>query len=250
MADDTSYSPLKYLHEQRKIKLVQRRKVQFAFYMSLVLIIATTGISVFFFPRHFDPDKPFLNTSWFMPLLYALLLMCMLPMSRSRLRELEQDLQSIDFEIDLEQYEVGKFERRAEKILRINQIQLQQYYDTNLRQNREVFAIGILCIAAGIAIIVTTLFLVVKAAGTTDEKIIISALGAVGSILSNFVAAVYLKMHAAATSTLTSFHQRLINSQSLFLGNLLASRIEDPQIRTKTLAELAMRVVGGETKGQ
>jgi hypothetical protein len=58
----------------------------------------------------------------------------------------------------------------------------------------------------------------------------------------NYVAAIYLKMHADATSSLTAFHSRLVETQQTLLANLLASRIEDESKRWDTLSQLALNV--------
>jgi hypothetical protein len=120
---------------------------------------------------------------------------------------------------------------------------LRRYYDLNLRQNSWVFGLGIFCILLGAFIIGATLFLVIGVATNIETKIITAALGAVGSILSNFVAAIYLKMNASATQNLTSFHSRLVETQKLLLGNLLASRIEDDTKRWDTLSQLSLHLI-------
>jgi hypothetical protein len=52
-------------------------------------------------------------------------------------------------------------------------------------------------------------------------------IGAVGAILTNFVAAIYLRMNAATSENLAAFHSRLVETHELMLGNLLASRIDN-----------------------
>jgi len=60
--------------------------------------------------------------------------------------------------------------------------------------------------------------------------------------MTNYIAAIYLKMHASATNILASFHSRLVETHQLLFGNLLASRIEDDKIRWQTLSQLALNV--------
>jgi hypothetical protein len=170
-------------------------------------------------------------------------------MYRVRVRSAEEDIQAIDFEIDLQQFEVNARETRAEKILRLNQLQLRRYYDLNLSQNRWVFILGVLCIVLGVTIIAATLWLVTRTNIAFNEKVVIAALGAVGSILTNFVATIYLKMHSAATGSLEAFHSKLVDSDSLLLGNLVASRIEDETKRWSTLSELALLIVKKDRRG-
>jgi hypothetical protein len=64
----------------------------------------------------------------------------------------------LDFQIDLQQFQVSNIESRAEKILRINDFQLRRYYDLNLCQNFWVFSLGIFCILLGVAVIAASLY--------------------------------------------------------------------------------------------
>ncbi len=178
---------------------------------------------------------------------YIVIPLAMLPYTRGRLRNIEQDIQAIEFEIDLLQSELNPREARAEKVLRINNLQLQRYYDLNLSQNIWVFGLGIFCILLGLAVIGATLYLVLNVASSLDAKIITAVVGSIGSLLSSYIAAIYLKMHASATSHLGDFHSRLVETQQLPLGNLLASRIEDDSKRWETLSKIALNMSKGGT---
>ena len=81
-----------------------------------------------------------------------------------------------------------------------------------------------------------------------DLQIIIGAIGAIGSFMVNYVASVYLTMHAAATSNLGSFHARLVETHQLLFGNLLAFRIEDDKTRWQTLSQLTINMLKHEEK--
>jgi hypothetical protein len=177
--------------------------------------------------------------------LYALLPFSVAWVWRRRVREIENDIQDLDVQIDLQQFAVSNEERRAEKILRINDFQLRRYYDMNLSQNRWVFGLGVAGMVGGLLIIVGTLYVVVKVAVDVEAKVIVAALGAVGSILTNVVAAIYLKMNTSASENLAAFHSRLVETHQLLLANLLASRIQDTEKRWSTLARLATGLVRG-----
>jgi hypothetical protein len=58
-------------------------------------------------------------------------------------------------------------------------------------------------------------------------KITTAALGAVGALLTNYVAAIYLKMNAAASENLASFHAKLAETHQLMLGNGSESYYEE-----------------------
>jgi hypothetical protein len=167
-------------------------------------------------------------------LAYVLAPLALAPTFRMRLRNLETDIQDTDFLIDLQQFEVGKEESRAEKVLRINEFQLRPYYDMNLRQNSWVFTLGVACMLLGVLVIVLSLYLVLKVAPTIEGKIIVAALGAIGSVLTNVVAAIYLRMNASASQNLAAFHSRLVDTHQLLLANLFASRMQDDEQRWGT----------------
>ena len=225
--------------QRRKSQLNDgRRRVQMMHYMIIGLSITMLiAVPILIWQSGIESDiAPILVVYMVMPL-------AVLPYSRGRLRDIEQDLQTIEFEIDLLQFEVNPRETRAEKILRINNLQLQRYYNLNLNQNIWVFGLGVFCILLGLGVIGLTLYLVLNVASSLDAKIITGIVGTIGSLLSSYIATIYLKMHASASSHLGSFHSRLVETHQLLLGNLLASRIEDDTKRWETLSQLALNIV-------
>jgi uncharacterized membrane protein YgaE (UPF0421/DUF939 family) len=175
-------------------------------------------------------------------ILVAFMLLMMIPQVRVHIRRYDDELQDLDLEIDLQRFEVSNSESRAEKILRMSNFQLRRYYDLNLSQNVWVFGLGIFCILVGVGVVGATFFLVLTVATSLESKIIVGAVGAMGSILANYVAAIYLKMHASANTNLGSFHSRLVETHQLLLGNLLVASIEDAEKRSNTLAQLALNM--------
>ncbi len=111
-------------------------------------------------------------------IMYLFIPLSMIPGLRMRLREVEGDIQDIDHQIDLEQFAVSNSESRAEKVLRINELQLRRYYDLNLSQNSSVLWLGVFCIFLGIAVIATALYLTLRVATTPDARVITAVLGA------------------------------------------------------------------------
>jgi hypothetical protein len=167
---------------------------------------------------------------------------------RVKTREYEADITQLEFQIDLVSHELSQREFKAEKLLRLNDFQLRRYYDLNLYQNRRVFNLGIGCIIGGVLIIIATLHELHLQKDSSDItlRIATAALGAIGALLTNYVAAIYLKMNAAASENLASFHARLVETHQLMLGNLLASRIDDDNLRWNTLSLLAQKLVPGK----
>ena len=166
---------------------------------------------------------------------------------RYRVRDFDADLQELESKIDLQRYAGDPAETRAEKILRINDVQLRRYYDSSLRQNAVVFWFGVICILLGVGVTGYALWLITRdSAGANgvqlQEKIVTAVLGAVGALLTNFVAAIYLKMHAEAAKNMVTLHARLADTHRSLFGNLVASRIKDERIRWETLSKIAVNV--------
>jgi TRADD-N domain-containing protein len=161
----------------------------------------------------------------------------------ARVEHLAEQIQDLDFDIDLERYRSGDRETRAEKLLRINTTQLRRYYDLNLQQNHWMFGLGIGCISLGVVMISSTVILIVIHPMPPDEKIIAAVLGGIGSFLTNFVAVMYLKMNSTAAQSLTAFHAQLVKTHDLLMSNLLISSINNDEKRWATLSELSLRIV-------
>jgi hypothetical protein len=229
--------------EKRRSDLTKRRgalTLQSQLVLRVALICLLVPFFSFLFPEH---SRRMLSA---ISLLYGAMILTMTRAYRSRLRIVEADIQDIEYQKDLRQFEVSKSESRAEKILRINELQLRRYYDLNLTQNLWVLWLGIICILLGIGVIVVSLYLCLYVAMTVQAQVVTAVLGGVGAILSNTVAAIYLKMNASASESLTSFHSKLVDTNRLLLANLLASRIDDDKSRWETLSSLAIGLVGSE----
>ncbi len=245
----TEQDSLTSLRDRRKELTDRRRRVQSLYYalfgVALLAFVMLPLMSLYYFRTKgiFSPVSLLMMT-------YALVPLSMLPAYRLRLRDLEIDIQDIDFQTDLLSFEVSKRESRAEKVLRINDAQLRRYYDLNLSQNLWVFGLGAVCIFLGVGIIASTLYLVLKVAQTPDTQIITAVLGGVGALLTNFVAAIYLKMNTSATDNLAAFHARLVDTHQLLLGSLIASRIESDEKRWETLSTLSLRIVHPRAESQ
>jgi hypothetical protein len=181
--------------------------------------------------------------------IYGLALIMLAIAARGTIRRLEVSEEEIDYKIDLQRYRVSVTEARAEKILRLNDFQLRRYYESTLRQNAFVFWLGIFCIILGVAISAFALWLVASPAAVTaagaaglGEKIVTAVLGAVSALLTNYVATIYLKMHAEAARNLVTLHSRLVDTHRSLFGNLVASRITDEKLRWDTLSKIALTV--------
>jgi hypothetical protein len=158
-------------------------------------------------------------------------------------KRLEDDLRDKELEQELARTDGNHPGRRAEKLLSINQHQLRRYYEQNLSQSTWIFLVGVACLIGGLAIIGVTLWLLADAEiAEGQSKWVVAVVGAIGSVLTNYVAAVYLKMHAASTASLTGFHEKLVATHELFFANVLASRTKEDK-RDEITCQIALAIV-------
>jgi hypothetical protein len=227
-----------------KRERVQARKIIYerAYRIALFMVYALIVIGGMWAAFDYLLGRPYFIAPIVMFSAAALVMACSLTILSAQVRKLEENEESLEFEIDLQRFQVSDRELRAEKILWIHQSQLRRYYDLNLRQNKWVLAFGLACIALGSVLVCGTLFLVLKHAKGLEDKVVIGCIGAAGSFLTNYVATMYLKMHAATTNDLGTFHGRLVATNQILLGNLIASRIVDEQKRQDTLSQLALKI--------
>jgi hypothetical protein len=138
-------------------------------------------------------------------------------------------------------------ERRALKLVQANSFALRRYYDQGLRQRTLVFGLGVVCILAGFGTVAAS-FAVLDSVSERSEttQIVVGVLGAVGAVLANYVAAIFLRMFAATIKASTDFHTRLVDTQHVNLGYLATAKIGEAAVRDQALAEMAVGLSGGE----
>jgi len=161
-------------------------------------------------------------------------------------RSISDDLKRLEFECDLMKLRPNGSECRAEKMLGNNDSQLRSYYELNLEQCSKIFWVGILCLLAGLGVIAATLQSVKMSRDDAHTQLIIGIVGAVGTVLINYVAAIFLKMHSEILAILKDFQNKLVNTQELYLANVLASRISDGTTRANALKDLSLAMVRSE----
>ena len=155
----------------------------------------------------------------------------------------QTDIQEIDNELDLLSIALTSEEERAEKLFKHHHLELKRYYDENLKQSSWLFIVGIGCIFAGFAIIGVTLYLLYeKFESEIENKILIASMGAIGAILTNFIAVIFLKMHAETVKSLTEFHNRFVNTHHFYFGNFLVAKVKDDLKREQALIDLALSI--------
>ena len=174
---------------------------------------------------------------------YALLPLVMVPVVNQRIKEHEIRLTELDLQIDIETYAAdNKDLGYAEKTLRSHNNEIMKYHNMNLRQNSWIFLLGLICIVLGFVLIVATFWAVRSINDDSMLQIELGLFGGVGSIMTNYIAALYLKMNAEVNGNMKEFHARLVETHKILLGNLIASKITDEVLRNQTLSEVAKEV--------
>jgi hypothetical protein len=156
----------------------------------------------------------------------------------------DNDIQQIESEIELLELTDQSIEQRSYRLFKLHQIELKRYYDQTLSQSRIIFIVGIGCIVAGLSVVGATIFVLSTSMneGTLGQQVIIGSVGAVGGILANFVAAIYLRMYGQTVQSLALFHNRLVITHHLHFANFLASKIDDDTLREHTLGIMASAI--------
>jgi hypothetical protein len=152
-----------------------------------------------------------------------------------RLREISELRDQQDLDVLLEERE-----RLAQKQFQVHGHQLRRYYEQALRQRGVIFAIGVLCIGGGFGIIIAAGLLIWLGNAELSEQIVLAALGAVGGILGNFVAVMYLNMFKETIKSIGAFHDRLVFTNHLHFANVLAAKVTNDDERNKVLVEMAL----------
>ncbi len=207
--------------------------------------VSFVGISVFFIilvigQIIFSSDT---NNTSFLILLSVLFFVFGLLINRAA-EDVRIRLGDLELAYDIEQFEINKELSYAEKTLRLHNIQLEKYYSQNLSQSKWIFCVGLICILIGLSIVVATCYFVSTSAISDTSKIIIGILGGLSALLTDFVAAFYLKMNSEISSTLRDFHSRLVDTHKILMGSLIAAKIDDKELKHQTLSEMAKEVCG------
>jgi len=164
----------------------------------------------------------------------------------SRLSDRQQETRELRDQHDLHDLLDEERERRAQKQFQVHSHQLRRYYEQALRQRGVIFSIGVLCIGAGFGIIISAGLLIWLSDAELSEQIVVASLGAVGGILGNFVAVMYLNMFKETIKSIGAFHDRLVFTNHLHFANVLAAKVTDDTMRDGVLAEMAQAMAASD----
>lgn len=149
------------------------------------------------------------------------------------------DLDSLMEELELEQIPYQNIIVRADKQFKINQKDLQRYYDLNLSQTKFLSKLGIFLILFGLTIISISIFLYIN----IIDDLWLLLIGAISGILIDFVGAIFITMYTKSLEASVKFHSKLAGSNNLLLANSIATKISDEGLRELTLSEIAKNIV-------
>ncbi|MFD8818043.1 hypothetical protein ACFV23_42790 [Streptomyces sp. NPDC059627] len=154
---------------------------------------------------------------------------------------LDTEIQGAEDDLELLHIQKQQPAMRAYVAYRRHQLDLNRYYNQSLAHGKVIFLVGIGCILAGFTVIAATLYLLSKHLNVdTSSKILIGSVGTIGGILSNFIAALFLRMFTTISQSLTLQHDRLVTTNFLHFGNFLASKVqENTPLREETLSVMA-----------
>jgi hypothetical protein len=159
----------------------------------------------------------------------------------------KKEIERIDYEIDfLEAQNLASEESRAQRIFKYHQSELKGYYDQALISCRSIFKVGLLSIFLGFVIIGITFVLLCFIAGKKIEggafPYLTAALGSIGTILSNYIGLIYVKMYSNILSSFSTLQYRLVTTHHLHLANCIIAKIKNPNKKDETLAKMALSI--------
>lgn len=246
----------KQLLVEKRDELIQKNKkniVEKRFAIGSSIFVIFLGYVFYWLVNFFnivgpEEDKVAYIISWITALV-GLIILCLTIFNPQI--SYKADLQEVENELELLGIALSSEEERAEKLFKHHHLELKRYYDENLKQSSWIFIVGILCIIAGFVIIGLTLYLLYSnLSSQTENKIIIASVGAVGAILTNFIAVVFLKMHSETIKSLTEFHNRFVNTHHFYFGNFLVSKVKNQEKREEALVNLALNTNATVTENQ
>lgn len=159
-----------------------------------------------------------------------------------KVEKLEADAR--EEEKEFSEIDPSKRALRAEKMFKMNQKELMRYYDMNLAQTKFLSGLGIMMIIFGILIVVASLIMYIY---TEADKVLL-LVGNISGIIVDFVGAVFIKMYTQNVEAAVRFHAKFAESNNLLLANSIANKIENEELREKTLSEIAKDIIMSNTK--
>lgn len=137
-------------------------------------------------------------------------------------------------------------EERAVRQLSKSQLDLENYYQLNFSHVYKIFNLGRLLLILGNGIILLSLIVAMTKIKNIDSLLVI--LGFVGGIIVDFTGAIFIVMYSRTIKSANMNQYGMLETNQAYLGNVLASQIKNNELREKTLAEMANKLISKEKK--
>jgi hypothetical protein len=219
-----------------------------------LIVLFTALIPLFFFLKIVEWDDATAVGGWKWQLGGCLVfleffLLILLLFVRARVANLGAQLVTLEYEKVLTTFDEPQ-ERRAADLFFKHQAELKQYYDQTLRQNRQSFIVGILCVGLGLTAIAGVAVLLLDSDGSQAAKLAAGGFGILAVLLTGFVARIYLRVYEGSADALESFHERLVNTNDYHFAGLLVSMIAPDGKRMEAQAALASAITDAHREGR
>ncbi|EME8123213.1 hypothetical protein A5816_000752 [Enterococcus sp. 3G1_DIV0629] len=159
-------------------------------------------------------------------------------------REFIVKLQVIENLIFSEEISNATQEERAVKQLNKSQLDLDNYYQLNISHVSKIFNLGKTIVLFGTFIIVGTIILMFFKPKMVNDIILICSL--IGGALVDFIGAIFISMYSKIIKSANLSQYGMLETTQAYLGNVLASQIQDDKLREDTLSELAKSLIKKE----
>jgi hypothetical protein len=223
---------------ETKKAIARRSRARRRYFTAAIVLFVISGFVVLAFAHRFD--VPLWLYMW-AGILYAFMFLAGVLISADH--SLEHDAQELEDEIDLRQMGSASLEQKAHKLLRIQQHQLSVYLEQILEQGRVIFVVGIGAMLVGVGVVMFTIWETANMV-TVDvwQKAVVASVGAIGAILTNYVAVIYLKMFSDVGSAVQKTVNSLSQSTNLNFANVLIANITSEEARNETLKQFAVAI--------
>ncbi|EGA90848.1 hypothetical protein GPDM_03100 [Planococcus donghaensis MPA1U2] len=153
------------------------------------------------------------------------------------------ELNSVCHDLELSDTTDWNPEEKAEELFDHHHKELSRYYDGNLMQSNKIFKLGVVSILASFVFIILTFYMLyLNIDRPASVNLIIASIGALSVILTDFIATVYIKMHADIVKSANEFHNRFVNTHHFYLTNYLVSKVKNTNKREDGLISLALGI--------
>ena len=156
-------------------------------------------------------------------------------------RELQINKNIIDDAVFLSDIKELNQEERAMRQLAKSQVDLEKYHSLNLSHTKLIFSLGVIIIFIGIIIIAGTLVIALINRERIDN--ILLAAGFIGGILVDTIGAIFIAMYTKTIDAANKYQASLVETTSTYLGNVLASQIQQQDLRELTWSDMAKELV-------